>query len=427
MKHTLLLILVFQINFIFAQNYTSYLTGNTTDAVTSPQGGVCLMGGASEHDNAMRWFLQQANGGDIVVIRTSGADGYNNYMYSQLGVTINSVETIVFDNPLAANEPYVQDKIAKAEAIWMAGGNQWNYISYWRNTAIDSIMRTGIQNRKVVIGGTSAGMAVLGGTYFTAQNGTINSVTALSNPFNSNATIDTSRFFNAPFLKNVITDTHYNNPDRKGRHVVFLAKMLMDFGIEAKGIACDEYTSVCIDTNGIARAYGAYPSFNDQVYFLQVNCENMNPNPENYTSGQALDWNLGGNAVKVYRILADNNGTKHFDINDWKEGNGGVWEDWYVVNGTLTENSGNPINCIPVNTSNLLKYEVTITPNPVTNGVLNIQAEKVIQNIEIYHINGQLIRTFRSLHSNVTLDVSDLNSGMYLVKIDGNVWKIVVH
>lgn len=26
-------------------------------------------------------------------------------------------------------------------------------------------------------------------------------------------------------LKNVITDTHYNNPDRKGRHVTFMARI----------------------------------------------------------------------------------------------------------------------------------------------------------------------------------------------------------
>jgi hypothetical protein len=28
------------------QNYTSYFTGNSIDVVTSPSGGVCLMGGA---------------------------------------------------------------------------------------------------------------------------------------------------------------------------------------------------------------------------------------------------------------------------------------------------------------------------------------------------------------------------------------------
>ena len=39
-------------------------------------------------------------------------------------------------------------------------------------TAIDSLINAGIQNRNMAIGGTSAGMAILGGYYFSAQYGT---------------------------------------------------------------------------------------------------------------------------------------------------------------------------------------------------------------------------------------------------------------
>lgn len=62
-----------------------------------------------------------ADGGDILVLRASGSDGYNNYFYSQLGVTINSVETIVFNNGQAASNAYIQRRIDEAEAIWLAG------------------------------------------------------------------------------------------------------------------------------------------------------------------------------------------------------------------------------------------------------------------------------------------------------------------
>ena len=47
------------------------------------------MGGATEDDNAMKWFLEQANGGDVLILRTSGSDGYNQYFYSQLGISVN--------------------------------------------------------------------------------------------------------------------------------------------------------------------------------------------------------------------------------------------------------------------------------------------------------------------------------------------------
>ena len=42
------------------------------------------MGGASEDDNAMKWFLERANGGDVLVLRATGADGYNDYLFSSL-------------------------------------------------------------------------------------------------------------------------------------------------------------------------------------------------------------------------------------------------------------------------------------------------------------------------------------------------------
>jgi hypothetical protein len=70
---------------LFGMNYTSYFTGNSVDAVTSPSGGTCLMGGASESDDAMIWFLQRASGGDVLVLRASGSNGYNNYLYKSAG------------------------------------------------------------------------------------------------------------------------------------------------------------------------------------------------------------------------------------------------------------------------------------------------------------------------------------------------------
>ena len=268
---------------LFAQDYDSYLTGSSTDLDVEAQGGICLMGGASESDEAMVWFLNQANGGDVLVLRASGSDGYNDYMYTDLGVTLNSVETIVFNNAAASNETYIHDKIKGAEAIWFAGGDQWDYISYWRDSTIDSLINDAIINRNIVIGGTSAGMAIQGGIYFSAENGTITSADALADPFDNNCTVDSTSFLANEILANVITDTHYDDPDRKGRHSVFIAKAFELYEINAKGIACDEYTAVCIGTDGVASVYGGYPTYDDFAYFITPNCELSNPYPENLT------------------------------------------------------------------------------------------------------------------------------------------------
>ena len=133
-----------------AQSYTSYFTGNTTDKITNPDYGVCLMGGSTEDDRAMVWFLEKANGGDILVLRASGSDGYNDYFYTDLGVEVNSVETIVFNNASAANDTYVLQKIANAEAIWMAGGDQSDYINYWKDTEVEALLNEHINIKKGV-------------------------------------------------------------------------------------------------------------------------------------------------------------------------------------------------------------------------------------------------------------------------------------
>lgn len=401
---------------ISGQNYISYLTGDTADVSVNPQGGTCLVGGAGESDDAMKWFLQRADGGDVLVLRASGSDGYNPYFYSQLGVTINSVETIVFNNALAANDSYVQQRVAEAEAIWFAGGNQWNYVSYWRNTAIDSLINDGLQNRNIVIGGTSAGMAILGDYYFSAQNGSVTSTTALNNPFASNVTIDSMDFLNIDFLENVVTDTHYDDPDRKGRHMVFLARMLHDYGVDARGIACDEYTAVCIDENGIAHAFGEYPQYDDNVYFLQVNCENINPTPETLVNGQPLDWNLGGKAVKVYTIKGKTDGSNTFNLNTWESGTGGEWKNWYVTNGTLNESVSTQMNC-SVNTNPIdMSNQIKISPNPVSD-FLAIETDiSDFKKIQIFDVEGRLVKTTSELN----IDISDLKKGSYIVEIQSD-------
>ncbi len=142
----------------FTQGYTSYFTGNATNITTTPEFGVCMMGGAAEQDNAMMWLLQKANGGDVVVLRSTGSNGYNDYLYSGLGVIVNSVETLVITSVAGGTNPYVLDKVANAEMIWFAGGDQWNYVSYFKDNALEDLINNHVNVKHAPIGGTSAGM-----------------------------------------------------------------------------------------------------------------------------------------------------------------------------------------------------------------------------------------------------------------------------
>ncbi len=401
-----------------AQNYTSYFMGDASDTIVSPLGGICLMGGAKENDNAMRWFLQRANGGDVLVLRTSGSDGYNSYFFNDLGVPIHSVETIVFHNAQASYEPYIIQKIQQAEAIWFAGGNQWTYVHYWRNSPVDSAINHAIRQKNIVVGGTSAGMAILGKYYFTAQNGTVTSYIALSNPFDTLVTIDSISFIQNRFLYDVITDTHFDNPDRKGRLVAFLARIYVDFGKVAKAIACDEYTAVCIDTNGIASVFGDYPNYDDNAYFIQVNCELVNHQPENCIPHQPLTWNLNGLALKAYQIKGNSLGSNSFDLNNWQLGTGGTWYNWSVSNGIFTEQIGTPVQCSTYTAKSKSEWSfLPIYPNPSSDFV-NIplsHLNRLDYTVTLYNSLGQVIPISFTLVDNTLLKINleGLKNGLY--------------
>jgi cyanophycinase-like exopeptidase len=395
-----------------AQSYTSYFTGDAADVNTTVQKGTVLMGGATENDNAMRWFLNHSGGGDIVVLRTSGSNGYNDYLYSTLGVEVNSVESIVCNSPSASYDPYVIQQVANAEALWFAGGNQWNYISYWNNTPLDSVFNYLINVKHIPVGGTSAGMAIMGHIVYTAQNGSITSASALADPYNTSVTLLHNDFLNNSWLNNVITDTHYDNPDRRGRHICFMARAAQDYGIPVFGIACEEYTAVCIDSNGNASVYGNYPTGNDYAYFLQTNCVQPN-SPELCAAGQPLNWNRNQQAVKVYKVAGTQTGNNTFKLSDWKTGSGGVWQNWYVTNGTLqvVDNAAAPA-CTVANVPN----NVSLCA-PAANGIVlisditgNTYQWQLDNGTGFYNINNNVNYTGATTN---TLSLSNIPSSWY--------------
>jgi cyanophycinase-like exopeptidase len=413
-----LLLLILPCTGVSAQNYVSYFTGNAEDVRTSPTGGTCLMGGSREDDNAMRWFLQRADGGDVLVLRTSGSDGYNDYLYGELGVMVNSVETIVFENGNAANEAHVHEAIQQAEAIWFAGGNQATYVNYWRGTAVDSLIREAVSNRKVVIGGTSAGMAILGGHYFAATNGTIRSAAALANPFDERVTIESDRFLDLPFLEDVVTDTHYDDPDRRGRHLVFLARMRGAGLTDPRGIACEERTAVCVDPSGLAMVFGEV-SENDFAYFIRPSCSGNEP--EILDDGVPLTWSNDEKALLTCRVKGTPDGTNTFLLTDWQTTSGGEWQEWYADSGVFNSRANTePIDCIPSRVRNNIRPDdIVVRPNPA-HDFLTVTTPWLVTTTTIVDASGVEIRPRTSASGNeLTVNVEGLVSGTYFLLLVG--------
>ncbi|MCC5924730.1 MAG: T9SS type A sorting domain-containing protein [Crocinitomicaceae bacterium] len=396
------------------QDFDYFFIGDTTDVSPTTQFGVCLMGGAEENDDASAWFLQRANGGNIVVIRASGSDAYNTYFYEDLGVNVQSVETIIFNNANASLDAFVQRRLQNAEAIWIAGGDQAVYENYWKNTPIQDIINAHVNVKSAPIGGISAGMAILGGIYFSAVNGTINSADALANPMDNRIVLSTD-FLNIPFLEDVITDTHYDNPDRRGRHVTFMARLTNDLNRRIYGIGANEYTAVCIADNGVATIFGDYPEFPDKVFFLQNSCQATNAT---IVANTPLTWLAAPNALYVYEANAPEDGNASFDLNTWRNASGGEWQYWNVENGTLLTSAGNAPDCaLSANELSSPNMDISIFPNPAGE-FINVKDLDVtdINNFVIYDLSGRMVKVVNELHN--TIEISELSPGAYLLKID---------
>lgn len=282
------------------------LSGNPRDTVVDAlPGGVLLAGGSVDVDQAMLWLVQRALGGDLVVLRATGGTGYNEYLYRMGGV--HSVETFLVNTRALADDSLLAARIREAEAVFIAGGDQSDYIRLWKNAKLHHALLFLIHQKKAAIGGTSAGCAILGEYIYTAEQGSVTSTEALSNPFHEMITLQSGDLLGIPLLKNVITDQHYSERERLGRHVVFMARLFN--GLPVRGIGVDERTAVAIDSLGNARVFGS-----GFVWFWDTGAIG----PTILKAGVPLDWSGNDVALKVFRVQGSQHGTSKFDVNLWK-------------------------------------------------------------------------------------------------------------
>ena len=219
-----------------------------------PSFGLMLMGGGDWMDDAFHWFVQRAAGGHIVILRASGDVDLQNRLYHDIG-GVSSVETFVFSQREAADDAFVIKAIEHADGIFIAGGDQSNYIRFWKGTRLNAALDRHVRAGKP-LGGTSAGLAILGAaSYGALDGGSITSTAALAEPLGAAVTLDHD-FLHLRFLDRIITDSHFGKRERLGRLIAFLAKaqstQLLDRPI---GMGVDENTALCIDGKGNATVF----------------------------------------------------------------------------------------------------------------------------------------------------------------------------
>lgn len=326
MRIVIVSVLVFFYPSLFAQNTFTPptcsigITGDSLDVTVPTKAGIVLMGGSKDVEAALQWMISRSEGGDFVILRASGSTGYNDFIYG-LG-KVNSVETLLIDSRSKAESEFVGKRIREAEALFIAGGDQANYVNFWSNTPVSEAIDYLIHTKRIPIGGTSAGCAVLSGFVFDARQGTAVSSEVLTNPYHTSVSLSKS-FIQAPILQNVIADQHYSQRSREGRHVAFLARLVKDFNIKRpRGIGVDEKTAVCIDEDGNATVFGS-----GSAYFLQALSSS-----ELCEAGKPLVWKNKQNAVGLVKVDASSTGTLAFNLKHWPKKFSSYW---WIENGVL--------------------------------------------------------------------------------------------
>lgn len=247
-----------------AKKSNYFRVGSPNDgSAASMTGGVVLMGGSTDVDFAFQWMCDRAAGGDFLVVRATGTDAYNQYIRDLCG-NENSVATVIVDSIAAANDPVNVAYVQKAEMIWFAGGDQSNYVNYWKGTPFLAAIQARIA-AGAPVGGTSAGLNVLTQFVYTAQASQgVTSSQALANPFNKYMSFDKD-FVTGIGLDGIIGDPHFATRDRMGRDLAFLCRVYQyGWSSAPRGIAVDEQTALLVDGRS-ATVTGI-----GNVYFLQA-------------------------------------------------------------------------------------------------------------------------------------------------------------
>ena len=297
-------------------------TGNATPKASTTSGGIVLMGGGIDVDNAMKWMISKSGGGDFVVLRSTGTNAYNNYIYGLGGV--NSVQTLLITSAAQANDACVVQTVKNAGAVFMAGGNQADYINYFKGQGVGNALNYLINTKAAPVGGTSAGMAILGQYY---HPGGAEVGTALLNP---TAVTIGNNFLASSTLTKVVTEPHFAQRARQPRLAAFMASTIHNYGVpweSVRGISADEATALAIDANGSSKAFG----------MGNINFVRATGAPETLSPGAALTWLVAQKALQVIEVPGTVSGNNTFNLGTWS-GSGGVTRHWYINNGSLTIN-----------------------------------------------------------------------------------------
>lgn len=225
--------------------------------ISFSQGYVCAIGGGSEgynswSDRPYSWIVENADSGKIIILSyTTGASEWLPHYFLSLGASAAYNKTIGSRNEADLDATY--EELITADAIFLRGGNQWNYVQYWRDTKTEQAILDVFKNGGV-IAGTSAGAAVLGEIVFSARRGSAYPRESLQDPFHNRITLEDD-FLN--LVPDVLFDSHFTERGRFGRLIPMLYNIFQKSGRHITGVGIDDRTAICIEPNGEGTVMGS--------------------------------------------------------------------------------------------------------------------------------------------------------------------------
>jgi cyanophycinase len=236
------------------RGYSYYSIGDTRAPRSArTHSALLLSGGGDWNIEAFRWFAAKAGHGHIVMLGAYGGGEDGQSFFRDVG-GVTSVETLVFDRRDASFDAKALAILAHADGIFIEGGDQSKYVRFWKGTPVARLIDRAVRSGRPV-GGTSAGLAILGGASYGAMDGgSIDAATALRDPEGSAVTI-VRNFLHMPFLAHVITDTHFMARNRLGRLIAFIARVRTTSDPRVIGLGVDQNSALCVDASGEGRLF----------------------------------------------------------------------------------------------------------------------------------------------------------------------------
>ncbi len=217
------------------------------------QGKFLLVGGGTERYGANSWstppYTFAAQGKKVAIIGTSSGT-LAAYFKNQCGARY--AKEFVVTNSQQANSQELYDSLITYEMIFFKGGDQWEYYVNYKNTLLLNAV-VEIFAKGGVVGGTSAGLHILSGVVFTAQNGTVYPYECIENPDNQYITLANDFL---PFFPGYIFDSHLAERGRMARLPGFMARWYFDHNLLITGLGIDDLTCMYVDEGGIGTVWG---------------------------------------------------------------------------------------------------------------------------------------------------------------------------